>query len=49
MKSEISKSVGSGVGWTPKFIRDFSYSLNKKLQLVVNLRKVFPRSFPLIS
>jgi hypothetical protein len=33
MKSEIPKLAGRGAGRTPKFFRDFSYSLNKSLSL----------------
>jgi hypothetical protein len=33
MKSEIPMSAGSGAGRTPKFIKDFSYYLNKSFSL----------------
>jgi hypothetical protein len=35
MKLEIPMSAGSGAGRTPKFIKDFSYSLNKSFSLLL--------------
>jgi hypothetical protein len=44
MKSEIPMSAGSGAGRTPKFIKDFSYSLNKILSLLLISEIFSPKS-----
>jgi hypothetical protein len=43
MKSERLISAGSGAGRTPKFIKDFSYSLNRRCNLLVISKMSSPR------
>jgi hypothetical protein len=44
MKSEIPMSAASGAGRSPKFIKDFSYALNKSFSLLLILEISFPEA-----
>jgi hypothetical protein len=44
MKSGRFISAGSGAGQTPKFIKDFSYSLNKRCNLLMISEMSFPEA-----